>query len=149
MFDIDGNKDYGLARGRNRGIVESTGEFLVFLDDRITPNKPNVVQLFVNALIKDKKKWVFGDKGAQKTSFVENFSAIRKSEIVDAGMFCERINKYGGMTKELHGRFSRQGFDFVYMPECTAEQLCKSSNWDKKEKEIPQMKELLNRMFSR
>lgn len=149
LFDRKGKKDYGLARARNFGIIESTGEFLVFLDDRITPDKPNVIELFVNAIKGSEKTWFFGNKGADKSSFVENFSAIRKSEMVDAGLFCERINKYGGMTRELHGRFTRQGFKFMYLQDCLARQICKSSGWEKKDKEIPEMRDLLKRMFSR
>lgn len=149
MFDKDRKKDYGLARARNHGIISSDGEFLVFLDDRITPDKKDVFSTFVENLKTTEKTWFFGNKGADKSSFVENFSAIRRSEMVDAGMFCERINKYGGMTRELHGRFTRQNFNFVYLPQCLARQVCKSSGWDKKDKEIPEMKELLRRMVNR
>jgi glycosyltransferase involved in cell wall biosynthesis len=148
-FDHEGKKDYGLARARNFGIIEATGEFLVFLDDRMTPATPTVLTDFVKEIKKTTKVWYFGDKGAHKTSFVENFSAIRRSEIVDAGMFCERIDKYGGMTKELHGRYSRQGFNFRYFDHVLARQLCKSSGWDKKDQEIPVMKKLVEKLFSR
>ncbi len=149
MFDKDGKKDYGLARARNQGIIHATGEVLIFLDDRITPATEDVFGKFYAAVKNSKKTWFFGDKGAQKTSFVENFSAMRRSEMVDAGMFCERINKYGGMTRELHGRFTRQDFHFTYMSECTAKQVCKSGGWDRKDKEIPEMRALLAKMFSR
>lgn len=149
MFDKDGNKDYGLARARNNGIIEATGEVLVFLDDRITPSNPDAFERFYNCVKSHKKTWVFGNKGANKTSFVENFSAILRADMVDAGLFNERINKYGGMTRELHGRFTRQDFKFLYMPECLATQVCKSGGWDRKEKEIPEMRALLNRLFSR
>lgn len=149
MFDKDGKKDYGLARARNTGIIEASGKHLVFLDDRMTPANPNVLSLFTAAINRSDKVWYFGDKGAHKESFVENFSAIRRCEMIDAGLFCERINKYGGMTRELHGRFTRQGFSFKYMPECLAKQLCKSSGWDKKEAEIPEMKDLIRKMITR
>lgn len=148
-FDHEGKKDYGLARARNYGIIEATGEFLVFLDDRMTPDTPTALADFATEIKKTRKVWFFGDKGAHKTSFVENFSAIRRSEIVDAGMFCERIDKYGGMTKELHGRFSRQGFDFKFLDKIFARQLCKSGGWEKKDQEIPVMKKLVEQLFSR
>ena len=148
-FDRDGKKDYGLARARNFGIIQSTGEYLVFLDDRMTPDNPNVLKLFAQWLSKGDKVWYFGDKGAQKTSFVENFSAICRHRVIDAGMFCERIDKYGAMTRELHGRFSRQGFTFKYLPEVVGRQVCKSTGWDKKDKEIPEMRKFLEHLFSR
>ncbi len=148
-FDIDGNKDYGLARARNFGCMEADGEYLVFLDDRITPANPQMVSIFVEAVKKTKKTWFFGDKGSQKTSFVENCSAIRKSEMIDSGLFCERIDKYGGMSRELIGRFSRQGFTFAYLEAAKAKQVCKSGGWEKKEQEIPVMKALLNKIWNR
>ena len=71
-FDVDGNKDYGLARARNVGTIEADGEFLIFLDDRITPKNNLMIVKFIDALKKAKEKvWLFGDKGAKKTSFVE------------------------------------------------------------------------------
>jgi len=148
-FNINNEKDYGLARARNFGLIEADGEYLVFLDDRITPAEENVLSIFYNKLKGNKKTWFFGDKGAHKTSFVENFSAIKRSHIIDAGMFCERIDKYGGMSRELIGRFTRQGFNFEYVPEALAKQVCKSSGWDKKELEIVEMKQLLGRLFAR
>lgn len=149
MFDKDGKKDYGLARARNNGIINASGEVLIFLDDRLCPENPDAFERFFNCVKSHKKTWCFGNKGANKTSFVENYSAILRADMVDAGMFNERINKYGGMTRELHGRFTRQGFNFLYMPECLAKQVCKSGGWDKKEKEIPEMRALLARLFSR
>lgn len=148
-FDRDGNKDYGLARARNFGVIEATGEYVMFLDDRITPAKPDVINVFRNALEGAKKLWVFGDKGAHKSAFVENFSAVRRCELVDAGLFLERIDKYGAMTREIIARFSRQGFEFRYLPEAVASQVCKSGGWEKKDKEIPEMRNFLVKLFAR
>jgi glycosyltransferase involved in cell wall biosynthesis len=62
-FDIDGNKDYGLARARNFGTIAANGEFLVFLDDRITAADKVLVQVFVEKLRSTSAKlWLFGDK---------------------------------------------------------------------------------------
>jgi glycosyltransferase involved in cell wall biosynthesis len=148
-YDHEGKKDYGLARARNFGIIEAKGEYLVFLDDRITPAEPDMITQFAAKLNKSftAKVWLFGDKGAQKDSFVENCSAIRRDLIIDAGMFCERIDKYGGMTREVHRRFSHQGFKFLYLPQAKAKQVCKSSGWDKKPTQIEDMKKLLEKMF--
>jgi len=149
-FDNKGNKDYGLARARNFGVIESKGEFLVFLDDRLTPDgELSLINLIKPLRSKNDKLWVFGDKGSQKTSFVENFSAIRRSNMVSAGMFCERIDQYGGMTRELHTRFSSQGFIFKYIPEAKAKQVCKSGGWDKKPEQITAMNSLLDKLLLR
>lgn len=148
-FDKDGVKDYGLARARNFGIINSIGEFLIFLDDRLTFNSNDAIKIFLEEIKKNKKTWIFGDKGAQKEAFVENFSCIKRQEIVDAGMFFERIDKYGAMSRELIGRFARQGFKFKYIPNATARQLAKSSGWDKKEKDIEEMKNFLSTLWAR
>jgi len=148
-FDVDGNKDYGLARARNFGVIHSTGEYLVFLDDRITPAIPNALKVFAKWLDSTPKEkiWYFGDKGGQKSNFVENFSAIRKAHIVDGGFFFERIDKYGGMTRELFARYTHQGFKFKYIPEAKAQQLCKSRGWDKKPAQITEMRALLEKIW--
>lgn len=147
-FDIDGRKDYGLARARNFGITHSDGEFMVFLDDRVTAANKKLVRRLVMRLQKDTGKlFVFGDKGSQKKSFVENCSAVRRKHIVDAGMFCERIDEYGGMTREIHRRLSHQGFQFEYVPAAKAKQLHKSTGWDEKPSHIMRMRQRLTRMF--
>lgn len=148
-FDVNGNKDYGLARARNFGVVRSEGEFLVFLDDRITPALPNAIRVFANHLNSSKDKvWYFGDKGSKKTTFVENFSAIRKCHIVDGGYFFERIDQYGGMTREVFARYAHQGFSFKYIEDAKATQLCKSRGWDKKPGQITEMRALLEKLWS-
>lgn len=149
-FDSNGIKDYGLARARNFGVVESQGEFLVFLDDRITPDgKDSIVNLIKPLRSSHKKIWVFGDKGANKSSFVENFSAIRRNQMVSAGMFCERIDQYGGMTRELSTRYSSQGFLFQYVPEAKAKEVCRSGGWEEKPKQISAMNILLDKLLQR
>lgn len=147
-FDIDGNKDYGLARARNFGVIRADGEYLVFLDDRITPAVPDALKIFAEKLDSSKEKfWYFGDKGGQKSNFVENFSAVRKAHIVDGGYFFERIDKYGGMTREVFARYTHQGFNFRYIPEVKAKQLCKSQGWDKKPEQIIEMRAMLEKLW--
>ncbi len=148
-FNHEGKKDYGLARARNFGVVASEGEYLVFLDDRITPNCENLISTFVGFVKETKKIWYFGDKGAHKTSFVENCSCIRRSEMVDAGMFNERIDKYGGMSRELIARYAHQGFKFQFVPAAIAKQCCKSDGWERKTPEVIEMKDVLKRLFDR
>jgi glycosyltransferase involved in cell wall biosynthesis len=125
-YDHEGNKLYGLGRARNFGLIEAKGEFVVFFDDRITPAIPNLISIFVTKLInsQQKKLWLFGNKGANKTSFVENCSATRRHEVITGGMFPETINHYGFMTREVYSRFLHQGFKFVYMDHALAKPLC-------------------------
>jgi glycosyltransferase involved in cell wall biosynthesis/GT2 family glycosyltransferase len=147
---VNTNREYGynLAMARNFGIIESEGEFIVFLDSRFKPDKFAVTE-FVKKLVTmnqfagKKKVWAFGDKGANKKSFVENFSAIRRHHIVQGGMFNERITMYGGMSQELRERFTKQGFEFVLTPEAKAEEIkCASKKIDRLN-EIKDMKFLL------
>lgn len=150
QFDKDGNKDYGLARARNTGVIESEGEFLVFLDDRITPDIPNFFQIFAGALKSKNKTWFFGQKdNANKESFVENCSAIKRYYIIDAGGFNERINQYGGQSREIIFRYAHQGFKFEYLPEAKAKQIAKSDNWEVKNKQIENTKSILMKIYRR
>ncbi len=118
---------YGLAKARNVGVVESTGDILVFCDDRLAMH-PGAIESFVTELVKkqsvdrNKKVWVWGSKGKFKT-FVENFSATWRRTFIDAGMFNERVNRYGGMTQEISSRFGTQGFKFEFCPQALCEPL--------------------------
>jgi len=117
---------YNLAMARNMAVVEAEGEVIVFCDSRLKPHSDAIYQ-FVKQVIRDKEKiWYFGDKGAGKRSFVENFSAIRRSHFIRAGMFCERITRYGGMTQEVSTRFKSQGFKFRYLPFARAKEILSS-----------------------
>jgi len=149
IYDHERNKLYGLGRARNTCVIYAHGQFLIFLDDRISPATPNMVSLFVDELKKNEDKiWYFGNKGGNKSSFVENCSAIRRDHLIVGGMFPETINKYGFMTRETHHRFARQGFEFKYLPEALAEPLCKGSSRTKeREAEISGCREILGKMY--
>lgn len=125
LYDHCGNKTYGLAHARNFGAVEARGSVLIFLDDRITPDTPLFLSIMVEQIIKcpERKVWFFGEKGGHKDTFVENCSAIWREHFIVAGMFCEQIPQYGGLTKETYARFRRQGFNFVYVPQALAKPL--------------------------
>ena len=128
LYDHEKNKIYGLGRARNRGIIEASGEIIIFLDDRITPANEEMVPVFAKLLSNKKGKiWLFGDKGAHKTSFVENCSAVMRRNIILSGMFPETINSYGFMTRELYARHRKQGFEFIYVPTALARPLCTGS----------------------
>ena len=66
---------------------------------------------------------------------------------MNAGMFLERIDKYGGMTREIFNRCKSQGFKFLYVSEAKAKQVCKSSGWDYKPSHIEEMKNLLKKIW--
>lgn len=116
------HEGYNLAEARNRGVIAASGKILVFCDDRLKMDQ-NAIHAFVTfltSLPEKNKTWIWGSKGAFK-SFVENFSCAYRQQIINAGMFCERIEEYGGMTQEVSSRYSAQGFDFQWCPEATAE----------------------------
>lgn len=132
--------DYGLARARNIGIIESTGDILIFCDQRQVMEKDAVSQ-FVKNLVP--KTWLFGNKGANKQNFVENFSCVSRTDIINAGMFNERCDKYGSMSQEIRSRTRQQGFQHVYVPEAKAMAMGKSSNKNRKKMDILASKNML------
>lgn len=115
---------YNLAMARNIGVIEAQGKYLVFCDSRMKP-KPDAIEKFVRALIEndDKKIWFFGNKGYIKNTFVENFSAVKRQDFINAGMMNERMDTYGGLSQEIRARFGSQGFKFELLNEAQAEQL--------------------------
>ncbi len=137
------NDDYGLARARNMGIVEATGEIMLFCDQRQIM-EPDCVTELVKQLVP--RTWVYGNKGAGKKDFVENLSAIYRDDIIRAGMFCERITQYGGMTQEIRSRTRAQGIKHVYVESAKATPMGKSSNRNAKRHEIIKSKNMLFRM---
>lgn len=139
-----GNGDYGLARARNIGTIEATGDIMVYCDQRMIMN-PNAVEEFVKNLPTD-RTWVYGNKGAKK-EFVENFSCARRSDIINAGMFCERIDRYGGMSQECRTRFRNQGGRTAYVESAVAVPTGKSSNRNRKRQDIIVMKNKLWKMY--
>lgn len=113
--------EYGLAKARNLGIIEAKGEILVFCDDRLKMHTDAITN-FVKRLtsLSNKRTWLWGSKGVYK-SFVENFSCAWRQEIINGGMFSERIDGYGGMTQEVSHRFGNQGWVFDFVPQSVAE----------------------------
>lgn len=134
--------DYGLARARNRAIIEATGEIMVFCDQRMIM-QPDAIQIFVENVVP--RVWVYGNKNGKK-DFVENFSAIRREDIVQAGMFCERMDRYGGMSQEIRVRTRYQGIRHQYIEEAKATPSGKSSNRNIYKTEIASIKNKLFKM---
>lgn len=137
---------YGLAQARNLGAIEAQGHYLVFLDDRYLL-EPSAIQNIIFGLESAKRKaWVFGDKGSQKKTFVENFSCIRRQDFIDMGMFCERITAYGGMSQECRTRALHQGFELKYIAEAKASTIIQTRRMYQRRSDIWKMKQLLHRM---
>lgn len=120
-------KPYGLAKARNMGVIDAIGKIVVLCDDRQRMHS-GAIEAFVRQLEKvakergNTKVWAWGSKGAYK-GFVENFSATYRQELINGGMFNERMDEYGGMTQEISNRFTRQGFALTWTPTAVAEAL--------------------------
>lgn len=131
--------DYGLARARNKGIIEATSEILVFVDQRMVMETDAVEQFVKNAI---PRKWLYGNKGGKK-EFIENFSCVYKTDVVAVGMFNERLDQYGGMSQYIRSVSKKGSIEHVYIPEAKATPMGKSSNSSAKKNEITNMKNLL------
>lgn len=134
---------YNLAMARNMGVIEAQGKYLLFCDNRMKPD-PAAISLFVNRAEgqddKNKKVWWYGNKGTGKRTFVENFSFIRRDHFIRAGMFNERIDRYGGMSQEVRQRFLSQGFEAILIEDAIAEQISGSHMTLKRRADIVDMK---------
>jgi glycosyltransferase involved in cell wall biosynthesis len=143
----DSEDGYNLAKVRNIGAIRADGEILLFNDSRMCPD-PDAVEEFMKCFNQDDKSivWYFGDKGAGKKNFVENFSAIRREYFIKAGMCCERIEQYGAMSQELRERFMWQGFRFQYVPEAKCKELCSTHKTADRRQDIIKSKLLMYKM---
>lgn len=138
---IENNQnDYGLARARNKGIIEATGDILVFCDQRTVMDERAVEEFVENV---QTGKWIYGSKDGVKKEFVENFSCVRREDIIRAGMFNERIDAYGGISQEIRTRFRMQGNRTEYIETAKAHQAGKSSNRNRKRADIIKTKNKL------
>lgn len=134
--------DYGLARARNIGIIEASGDILVFCDQRISMES-HAVSEFVKHITP--KKWLYGTKGVIK-GFVENFSCVYRQDLIRAGMFFERMDLYGGMTQEIYRRTKSQGFTHEFIPTATAKPNIDSFSLSRRRADIISMRNRLFRM---
>lgn len=141
----DGVKSYGLARARNMGAVKATGELLVFIDQRQIPAE-NGIEEFVKYA--KPRYWIFGDKGAGKKEFVENYSAIYKQDFVIMNMFNERCNKYGSLSELVRKCARYQGLKTEFVESAKAVAMGKSSNRSRKREEIIASKNMIWMAFN-
>jgi len=142
---MDVEPGYNLAKSRNKGLIESRGKYVMFLDDRFVP-EPTAIQEFMNQHQDRDKIFMFGYKGFTKRNFVENFSFTKRQDIINAGMFNERVNIYGGMSQELRNRLNRQGWEFKYCEKAVAKSMIRSGSRVNKKKDIINAKILLYKL---
>jgi glycosyltransferase involved in cell wall biosynthesis len=108
-FRFDNKGEYTLAKARNIGIQKSLGEVLVFCDDRLIMESEAVAEFEKRAV---PKAFLYGRKDGAMKGFVENFSCILRREMVDNGLFNERVDCYGGQTQATREKFEHNGFMF-------------------------------------
>lgn len=135
-------KDYGLARARNEATIEATGEIMVYCDQRMIMDK-NCIEEFVKHTTP--KVWLYGNKGGKK-DFVENLSSIKRQDVIDFGLFSERMVRYGGLSQETRNRFKHQGCRTEYVETAKATPTGKSSNRNRKKQDIISSKNRLWKM---
>ena len=131
-----------MARARNKAIIEATGDVLVFCDQRMIMDK-RAVEIFVENI--KPRSWLYGNKGVKK-EFVENFSCVYRSDLIKIGMFCERMDIYGGLSQETRSRAKYNGFKIEYIESAKAEPMGKSGNKHSKKQEIITSKNRLWKM---
>ena len=136
--------EYTLAKARNEAIIEAEGKILVFCDDRLAMDD-NAISTFADNYTN--KMWVWGTKDGYDKGFVENFSSVGRQELIDIGMFCERIDRYGGMTQEVRTRAEINGFTFQRAV-CNAKSVRKSSGKPDKKQNIVDMKTKIFKMYN-
>lgn len=129
----EGAKDYGLARARNIAADNAISDLLIFNDTRQIM-EPTCVEEFVRNA--KPRYWLFGDKGAQKSSFVENLSCIYRNDFIITGGFNERCDRYGGISEDIRRRIRYQGLKTEYIANAKAVPMGRSGNRSNKRKDI-------------
>lgn len=146
LADLDnpqGYKDYGLARARNIATIEATGEIMVYCDERQIA-EPDAIEEFVKNA--KPRYWLFGDKGSNKSSFVENFSCIYRNDVINFGLFSERGTEYGFQSQYCRAVARNQGIQTEFCKTAKATPMGKSSNRNQKRQEIINSKNKLFKM---
>jgi len=137
---------YNIALARNLGCIEAQGKYLMFNDTRLEPEM-DAIAMFVQAM-EEGKFWLFGDKGSQKKSFIENFSFILREDFMTFGMFNERIHDYGGMSQEIRTRWIKQGGEFNYIQEAVSKEIKRAGSMtERRRKSIIDMKFRLLKIY--
>lgn len=140
---LKGHKDYGLARARNIGTIESTGDIMVYVDQRQVPEE-NAVEEFIKYA--KPRYWLYGNKGAENRPFVENFSCVYRDDVIRFGLFSERGTEYGFQSQYVRALIRNQGMKTEYCKSVRAVATGKSSNRSRKRQEILHSKNKLFKM---
>ena len=140
---------YNLAMARNMGAIESVGETLIFIDNRIMPESDSIEKFVFKQKNNHNKIWFFGNKGSDKKTFVENFSAVRRDDFINFGMFSERIDKYGGLSEETRKRWSGQDGIFKYCESIYSKEIDRADKRDKRMDDISEMKLKISKMYGK
>lgn len=141
------NGEYTLPKARNMGVLNADGEILVFCDDRLKM-APDAVSQFV--LRSFHRVWLWGVKDDAEKSFVENFSCVRRENLIAYGMFNERIDAYGGATQDIRNRFEEiNGMIFEMVKEAKAYSDKKSGSKFSRRSDIVRSKYNLWRLYGR
>ncbi|KKM88235.1 hypothetical protein LCGC14_1260800 [marine sediment metagenome] len=140
--------EYGLAKARNAGAIEALGSILLFMDDRYALQEGALTKIVDTS---GDKIFGFGvkvvkGKDSTKKDFMENFAWILKKDFVRAGMFCERMDQYGGLSQETRERFRSQMFNFLRVPEVKADEIIHTPRVKKRD-EVWRMKLKLSKMY--
>lgn len=150
LYVRTGDKDtYGLAKARNKGAIEALGDIVLFLDDRLKLEPDCLEQVAkchqVRTFYHGKKINRDGNASGKK-AFVENFSWVDRKSFFEAGMFCERMEWYGGLSEETRLRFKAQGFGFSYQEKAAVREMAKSGRMTKR-RESWKAKNLIDKMY--
>ncbi|MDP3920790.1 MAG: glycosyltransferase [Candidatus Omnitrophota bacterium] len=131
---------YCLGKARNMGILESTGEAVVILDDDTFPT-PEFVQEHkrtarprtitcgyrnshdpadeLHAKMKSQMQKLKQGK-LNRIKGVENNACMYREDWIGCGLFSERIEGYGGVGQEFMPRLRFQGFGYQFNPKAMA-----------------------------
>jgi len=138
--------DYTLPKARNKGIIEAEGMYVTLCDERIGMAK-DAIQTFLHHLDLIDNIWMYGTKDNYEKGFVENFSFVKRSIIINGGMFKERIDCYGGASEDIRKRWGREGVLFESVVEAQATAISKSSRKHSARKDIIRAKQILWKLY--
>ena len=137
---------YTLAEARNRATILADGKYLLFCDDRIKMDATATTIFYENY---QARSWLWGMKDGVIKGFVENFSFVSRRELIDKGMFNERMQFYGGMSQEIRTRFGNNGFNFVFIKQAKAKGIKRSKSKIKRYNDIIKAKFLLYQLYEK